>query len=232
MEIIYTSRLQPDILLLGHLRLSEPVIFLTDLLMGFVCCRSFLYLKRKAQPDRATLLYQWFFFSMCASAVVGGIFGHLLQDYVSYHYRLAGWIFALCATALLAQASLERGRCQMAPNIYRLLTGLNVLLLIISAATLSHTHWFPIVEMHTAFGLITIVGITEARSLVRGSNKTALYLLAGLPFAIAAVAAHIVRFSPGGIWFNFFDVGHILLCGTFYCFFLGAKHHQHVSVFQ
>lgn len=225
MEIIYTTRLQPDIVLFGNIRLCEPVIFLTDLLMALVCCLSFIHLRKIPHRDRVGILHQLFFLSMSGSALLGGLFGHLLQHYFSEKYRMAGWIFALLSTALLVQSSIERIGPGKPRASYRFWTGLNVFFLMAAIFFLWQTRWFPIVEMHTAFGLLTIVGVVETYLVYKHADKTARYLLAGLPFAMAAALAHLLRFSPGGVWFNFFDVGHVLLCGTFYCFFLGAKHY-------
>jgi hypothetical protein len=223
MEVIYTSGIQPD-LILGGVRMCEPVIFLTDLLMFLVCFTAWNKLTKRPAFDRPEQLFRLFFVFMACSAIISGFFGHLLLHYVPFTYKLPGWVFSLFATAALAQASVERSRQVIKPSTYLFLTVINVIALSAAVWAVCDTLWFPAVEIYSAFGLLCLMGALELSLLQKSKDQSSKMLLLGLPFALLAVLAHVLRISPG-IWFSFFDIGHVLLCATFYCFYLGASKH-------
>jgi len=229
MEVIYTTRIQPEIDF-GGIRFCDPVIFLTDLLMCFVCFWALNALNKHPALDRTEWLYRSFFICMGCCTFLSAFFGHLLLHYVPISYKIPGWLLSLLATASIAQASVERSRSFFADTTYCVLSGINVLALLVAAWAVYVTKWFPAIEIYSAFGLLALMATIESALLYKFNNPSAKLLLLGLPFALLAVLAHVLHISIGR-WFSAFDIGHVLLCGTFYCFFLGAeKRFTHQSI--
>jgi hypothetical protein len=72
---------------------------------------------------------------------------------------------------------------------------------------------FLYAEFYMAYTYLLILGISEFRMLRKYKNRSSHLLLLSLGFVIAAAIAHASKFSLG-IWFTYFDIGHVLVCGS------------------
>ena len=224
MEVIHPDQLQPDILV-GGLRIGEPVVSLTAVLMALVCLYAWFRLGAVGGADKLLRLYRLFFICMAVSGLIGGLLGHAFLYRFPFFVKMPGWISGIVAVACLGQVSIERLR-QFKPDApHRLWSAVNIGVALLALGVLCATRWFPIVEFHTAFGLLGVVGSIELGLWRRVNLRSSLFLLGSIPFAILAAGVHAVKFSLGP-WFTFFDIGHLLVCGTFWMIYQSALLHE------
>jgi hypothetical protein len=119
----------------------------------------------------------------------------------------------------------ERSRPILSNTGYLWLSRLNFTIMLFALSVIYVLQWFPIVEIYMAFGLLGMMGGLETRLLRQENDTASRFFLMGIPFSILAALVHIFRFSLGK-WFCFFDIGHLLVCGTLYYFWLGAQKHR------
>lgn len=211
MEVIDTPNFQHDISLYG-VRVGEPVITLTSLLITLVC--GYCWWRLRKQPDTdAVRLTRLFFLFMGASTLIGGLVGHAFLYLLPFGFKIPGWLLGMVAASALAQASIVRSEDLLSARTKRFFTGLNIGGFAVLLVAVVSTLWFPIVEIHSAFSLLVIVTSLEIfrwRSIKDPGSALILY---GILMAVAAVLVHILKWSLG-VWFTFFDIGHLFLCGT------------------
>jgi hypothetical protein len=212
MEVLYTNNFQPDIVLYGY-RIGEPIITLTALIVSALCCWCYLPLRQQRPADDALRLSRLFFLLMSASTLIGALVGHALLYCLPFAFKVPGWALGMLAASALAQASVARVAGEGLYGWRRPLTYLNAAGFGLALWFVLATLWFPAVEIHTAFCLLLFVGGLEAWRWWRSRARSSFYLLCGIGFAVLAALVHALHWSISP-WFCFFDIGHLLLCGT------------------
>lgn len=221
MEVVYTENFQPDLSIWG-LRIGEPVITLTSVLVAFFCFYAWVRLGKIAHAGDAHRLFRVFFILMGFSTLIGGIVGHAFMHQLPQVFKTPGWVLGMIAVSAFEQVSILRARSFLKPGSIRLLNWINVTELGIALSFVFVTLWFPAVEMHSAFGLLLVVLPLETRMYFKNKSVVSEYTLAGIGLLVASVSIHILKISAG-IWFCFFDIAHLLMCGAIWMFMRGAE---------
>ena len=221
MEVLPTTNFQPDLVVSG-LRLGEPVIALTGLLVMLVCFYAWLRLGKRTERDDALRLSRIFFLLMGLSTFIGAVVGHLFLYCLPFAYKAPGWMLSMVALSALEQASIVRARPFLPAGWGRVLGWINIAELTLALWFVTATLWFPGVEMHSAFGLLLLIAPLEGWLFFKTRNPGSRYILLGILFLVAGVVLHILKVSLG-IWFSYFDLAHLLMCGAIWYFMLGAE---------
>ncbi len=223
MEVLPTTNFQPDIVLAG-LRIGEPVIALTGILVTLVCFYAWNRLGKLAEKDDALRLSRIFFLLTGLSTLVGAIVGHCFLYCLPFAFKAPGWILGMIAVSAMEQASIVRARPFLNAGWGRALSWLNIGELILALWFVSATLWFPGVEIHSAFGLVGIVAPLEALIFFKTRHSGSKLVLWGILGLFAAVLIHILKFSLG-VWFSFFDIAHVFMALAIWYFMLGVEQH-------
>ena len=134
----------------------------------------------------------------------------------------------MIAVSALEQASIVRAKPFLGAGWSKALSWLNIAELIVALCFVTGTLWFPGVEMHSAFGLLGIVAPLEIYMFLKTKNPGSRGLLTGILFLVGAVLVHILKISLG-VWFSFFDIAHLIMCGAMWYFMIGAEKHAVVN---
>lgn len=220
MEIIPTTNFQPDIVL-GGLRLGEPVIAFTSLLVSLVCFYAWVQLKKLDHQDDVLKLSRIFFLLTGFSTLIGSIVGHAFLYAVPFEFKLPGWMLGMIAVSALEQASTIRAKAFLGEKTAKFIGYLNIAELTLAMWFLSTTLWFPVVEIHSAFGFLLIVMPLEIMLWVKSRNPASRDILQGILWLVAAVLVHILKISFG-VWFCYFDIAHLFMCAAMWKIMQGA----------
>ena len=212
MEVIITDNYQPDLMFYG-LRIGEPVIAFTGVLVSLVCFYAWLRLGKINPKEDSLKLSRGFFFLTGLSSLIGGLFGHAFLYALPQGSKLPGFFLAIIAVSTLAQASIVRTRSLLGSNLAKFLTYLNIFELTLALWIISTTIWIKIVEIHTAFGFLLIIMPLEILLLVKTNAKRSREILWGILLLVGAVSAHIFKISFG-VWFSYFDVAHLFVAAA------------------
>ena len=206
-----THYLQPDLYIEG-VRVTEFSIALTSVLVTLVCWYAWVRLGRQTRTDE-NRLFRIFLLLMGFSTLIGGLAGHAFLSYLPFIFKTPGWGLGMLAVSALEQASIQRAKPYIGERWARILLIVNIVELTIVLCLVFVTLWFPLVEIHSAFGLVLIIGTLEGWMFYKTRRRSSLYMLYSILFAAAAAGAHVAKISPN-TWFTFFDIGHVLMCGT------------------
>ena len=222
MEVLPTANFQPDIVLAG-LRIGEPVIALTSILVSMVC--FYAWVRLKAEGDDALKLSRIFFLATGISTFIGSLVGHAFLYAFPFAFKLPGWAMGMIAVSALEQAAVVKTRSIIGAKNARALFFLNITTLTIGLWFLSATLWFPVVEIHSAFGLLLVVAPLEILLWVKTRAQGSREILLGILLLVGAVVAHILKISFGP-WFCFFDVAHLFMAAAMWKIMQGAERHH------
>ncbi len=221
MEILPTHNFQPDVIIWG-LRLGEPVIAFTGLLVACVCFYAWYQLGKATEKTDALKLSRIFFLLTGFSTLIGAIVGHAFLYALPFAYKLPGWMLGMIAVSALEQASIVKARALLGGRLSKGLFYLNIMELTLALWFVSSTRWFPIVEIHSAFGFLLIIMPLEILLWAKTRSKASLEMLWGILWLVAAVLAHISKISFG-VWCSYFDIAHLFMCVAMWKFMLAAS---------
>ncbi|MEO6760424.1 MAG: hypothetical protein ABIO24_13280 [Saprospiraceae bacterium] len=212
--------LEPDLYIQG-VRFTEFSIALTSLLVTLVCLYAWLRLGRREQQGEHRLM-RFFFLMMGLSTLVGGLAGHAFLYCLPFVAKTPGWVLGMLAVSGLAQNTIQRVKPTLGDAKTLILTRINLTEFLVALGFLFSTLWFPVVEIHSAFCLLILVGSLEIWLYRKTNFRSSLYFLWSILFAVAAAGVHVAKFSLG-TWITFFDIGHVLMCGTIWMILRAAE---------
>jgi len=203
------------------LRIDEPIVTLTDLLVSVVCFVAAYKLHKSRKTERTFLYFKIYFFSMGLATLLGGIIGHAFLYAFSFYWKLPGWITSMISIMFVERAVIEHTKIWLKPKIVKVLSIINVIEFLTFLTLTIVTLDFFFVEFHSGYGLMFVVLFLEGYLFIKTKNKAGKYLLAGVAFAAVAALFFMTKTSPHR-WFDYLCVSHVLMAIAAWLFYLGA----------
>jgi hypothetical protein len=213
--------IQPSIDLLG-VKISEPVIALTDFLVVFVGIYAWWRLRKYDNKAEYIRFFRYFLFLTAISALFGAIFGHAFIHIFNFAGKVPSWVFSMFGVGCLAQASLLHTKNLYQSSIFRLLISSIWLMFGLFTVAALYFMKFLYAEVYIAYCYLFLLGISEFRYSKKNKDRSSRLLLLSLGFVIAAAIAQASKFSLG-VWFSYFDIGHVLVCGSIWYVMLAVE---------
>jgi hypothetical protein len=211
-------------IVLGGVKISEPVTTLTDLITGAISFYCFIKLRRVSGQSAGNLFFAYYFFFIGAavtySAVIGHAFFHLFNEY----WKIVGWMLGACAIFLFESAAIFRLRKTFPTSqAIRVASALPLLqLLVFIAFMISPSRSFSDVRINSAVGMIgfvlPIIGYLSYYHKHSGYKLIIFGILASL--APALIYYYEITVNK---WFNFHDISHVLMAGCTFIMYTGVK---------
>lgn len=203
------------------LRIDEPIVTLTDLMVSAVCFVSAYKLHQSGKTGRTFLYFKIYFFSMGVATLLGGIIGHAFLYAFSFYWKLPGWITSMISIMFVERAAIEHTRIWLKPGIIKVLGVINIIEFLTFLTLTIVTLDFFFVEFHSGYGLMFVVLSLEGFLFLKTRNEAGKYILAGIAFAAVAAIFFMTKTSPHR-WFDYLCVSHVLMAIAAWLFYLGA----------
>lgn len=203
------------------LRIDEPVVTLTDLLVSVVCFVAAWKIHKSGKPELTFLYFKIYFFSMGIATLLGGIIGHAFMYAFSFYWKLPGWISSMISIMFVERAVIEHTRIWLKPSLIKILGIINIIEFLTFLTLTIVTLDFFFVEFHSGYGLMFVVLSLEGFLFLKTRNKAGKYLLTGVAFAAVAALFFMTKTSPHR-WFDYLCVSHVLMAVGAWFFYLGA----------
>jgi len=200
-------------------RIDEPVVTITDLLVSVLCFIYAFKIHRWRKPERAFLYFKIYFFTMGVATFLGGIVGHAFLYTFSFYFKLPGWIMSMISIMFVERAVIEHTRIWLHESVIKTLRVINILeFLTFLTLTITSLNFF-FVEFHSGYGLMFVVLSLEGFLFLKTKNKAGKYMLTGVGFAAMAAIFFMTKTSPHR-WFDYLCVSHVLMAiaATFFYF--------------
>ena len=201
------------------IRIDEPIVTLTDLLVSVLCFVFALKIHQSGKKERTFIFFKIYFFTMGIATLLGGIIGHAFLYAFSFYWKLPGWIMSMISIMFLERAVIEHTRIYLKTSVVKVLGVINILEFITFLTLTIITLDFFFVEFHSGYGLMFVVLSLEGFLFLKTKNQAGKYMLAGVGFAALAALFFMTKISPHR-WFDYLCVSHVFMAiaATFFYF--------------
>lgn len=204
------------------IRIDEPIVTLTDLLVSVLCLIYFIRLHRQVRQNRSIVLFKFYFLTMSIATFLGGVLGHAFLYTLSLPYKLPGWIVSMFSIMLIERAVINHTRLLLKPRIIQILQIVNLAELATFMILSIYFLDFFFVEFHSGYGLMFVVLGLEGYLFFKTKNNASKNILVGIALAAIAALVFMNKLSPHQ-WFNHIAVSHVFMAFAAYFFYKGAS---------
>lgn len=207
---------------IGGIRIDEPIVTITDLLVSVACFIFAYQLHRSGKTAKATTFFKLYFLGMGIATVLGGLFGHAFLYALSWEWKLPGWVVSMFSIMMIERAAIDHTRLVFKPKIITILGYINIVEFLTFLTLTFYFMDFFFVEIHSGYGLMFVVLGLEGFLFLKTKNDASKNILFGI--GLAAIAA--LFFMNKWIiheWFNHIAMSHVLMTVAAYFFYQGAR---------
>ena len=216
-----------NIVYLWGIRIDEPVVTATDLLVSFLCFLYAYKIHKSGKSEKTFLYFKIYFFTMGIATFLGGLIGHaflyLFENFQGelFYWKLPGWIMSMISIMFVERAAIEHTRIYLSKTIVNSFKMINIIEFLIFLTLTITTLNFFFVEFHSGYGLMFVVLLLEGFLFYKTKNEAGKYILAGIGFAAVAALLFMNEISIHQ-WFNHISASHVLMAIAATFFYLGA----------
>jgi hypothetical protein len=204
------------------IKIDEPVVTLTDLLVSVLCFIFAYKIHNKNRSEKVFTYFKLYFLIMGIATALGGLIGHAFLYKLNFYWKLPGWITSMFSIMFVERAAIEHTRIQLSKQIVKILSILNILEFLTFLTLTIITLNFFFVEFHSGYGLMFVVLSLEGFLYVKTRNKASKFILIGVAFAAVAALFFMNDISIHQ-WFNHIAASHVLMAVAAWFFYIGAS---------
>ena len=206
---------------IAGLRIDEPIVTLTDLLVSFLCLYFFYKIQKSGKKEKAFIYFKIYFLNMGIATLLGGLIGHAFLYNFSFYWKLPGWIMSMISIMFVERAAIEHTRIWLSESMIKIFRVINILEFLIFLTLTILTLNFFFVEFHSGYGLMFVVFSLEGFLFLKTKNTASKYIIIGVGFAAIAALFFMNKISPHQ-WFNYLSISHILMAIAATFFYVGT----------
>lgn len=211
-------------IVVGGLRIDEPITTLTDFLFAAVCLFAF-FNTREHRQVKGPNLYRWFFLGTGISSLISALIGHAFLYRFGFGAKIIGWEANVLGASVAQFAAVYHAKNSISENTFRRLLVFNCLEVPVALILTAVVFSFVIVEIHTAYGLLGMVTVLEIIHYKKTGSLLSRNMLLGVGIAVLAVLVHVFKLACS-VWFNHMDLSHIIMCIAMYVMYRGVKYNN------
>lgn len=204
------------------IRIDEPIVTLTDLLVSFLCFLYFYKMSKSQKKGKFYTYFKYYFLVMGLATTFGGIIGHAFYYEFSKAWKLVGWVISMFAIMLIERAAIEHTKIILNKKYVKFLRNLNIVEFTIFLALTFYTLDFFYVQLHSGYGLMFVVFSIELLLFIKTKNEASKYIMAGIGFAALSALVFATEFSLHA-WFNYLSISHVLMAVATVFMYEGVK---------
>jgi hypothetical protein len=206
---------------LAGIRIDEPVVTFTDLIVSALCLYFFYRLQKSGKKETVFLYFKIYFLNMGVATLLGGLIGHAFLYNFSFYWKLPGWIMSMISIMFVERAAIEPTRIWLKESIIKIFRVINILeFLTFLTLTITSLNFF-FVEFHSGYGLMFVVLSLESFLFWKTKNSASKLMLIGVGFAALAALFFMNKISPHQ-WFNYLSISHVFMAIAATFFYLGT----------
>lgn len=207
---------------LSGLRIDEPIVSLTDLIVSFLCFWFFYKMHKQTNSSLAFTYFKYYFLIMGIATTFGGLVGHAFYYEFSKSWKLLGWVISMFAIMLIERAAIEHTDIILKRKYLKVLRIVNIVEFSIFLFLTLYTLDFFYVQLHSGYGLMFVVFTIEFLLFVKTKNEASKYIMAGIGFAALSALTFSTQFSLHP-WMNYLSISHIWMAVATVFIYLGVN---------
>jgi len=202
-------------------RIDEPIVTLTDLLVSFLCFLYFYKMHKNPVKSLSFTYFKYYFLIMGLATVFGGLVGHAFYYEFSKSWKLLGWVISMFAIMLIERAAIEHTDIILKKKYLKILRVVNIVEFSIFLFLTFYTLNFFYVQLHSGYGLMFVVLTIEFLLFMKTKNEASKYIMAGIGFAALSALTFSTQFSLHP-WMNYLSISHIWMAVATVFIYQGA----------
>lgn len=203
---------------LWDITLSEPNLFLTDMVIAGVAFTCFYKLKT-SKRNTTISAYCYFFLYTALSAIIAG-FGHLLTFYTDQYLKMFGWIFSLLANGYIIRACLPFISTDPQKKTWNTLV---IFKFIVCLLALLVSQKFIVITIDTVISIALIAFPFHFRQWQLTRQDAFKLFCLGVVFTMLTGIVGGLKLSISDSWFNDKDINHLIISGGLVIIYNGVK---------
>ncbi|MFK7925577.1 MAG: hypothetical protein AB8H47_26735 [Bacteroidia bacterium] len=211
-------------LTVADFRIQDPTTAFTDLILTAQCF-WYAWKLRENRLQNNILKYFWMYFALMGIAsLFGGILGHGIYYMVHPRWKLLGHAFIGSAVFCLQKSTLESLKERIQPKWKRIfdIAILTQLIIFLSVLIFSEEIHFNAVRNQSAIGLVAMVLPFHIWGNMLDARPGRKWVIGAILWSLVPAIVYSIEFSFSK-WFNYYDIGHVLLMVTFHFFYRSAQ---------
>lgn len=208
---------------IGNFEWREPVTTLTDFLTALVCFYAFYHFnKYKGEKSQSFVNYKFYFLFFAIGMTSAAWFGHGLQAYVGFNWKIIGWIMS--ATALLSMeiGSIKELKSIISDKVISILQILFVIQYIVMVTLMISSKNFVIPQLNSTISLILFVIPIQLIAYIKTKQKGHAYIFGAIIYGALPGLIYNNQISISK-WFNYHDISHVLMAIFMFIIFKGTS---------
>jgi len=204
-------------------KILEPIVVLTDIIVTIVCIWAFINLRKLDQGSAARKMMGWYIIVSGVSTTVGGLLGHgliYMSDFVTM--KFPGWILGMIGTHFFQKAALYNAEPVLQATTFKRLDLLISMLTAIGIGVLFYFKTFIIVEIYLGVGHLLIAMPLFIYYLNKSSDEASRLALIGIAVLASSLLVVIPKLSIGA-WISHHDIAHIIMAISIYMSYLAGR---------
>lgn len=208
---------------IGNFEWREPVTTLTDFLTALVCFYAFYqYSKYKGKQSQSFVNYKFYFLFFALGMTSAAWFGHGLQAYVGFDWKIIGWVMSSTAFLSLEIASIKELRKIIPNKITTLLKVLFVFQYIVMVTLMITSKNFMIPQINSTVSLILFVLPIQIIAYLKNKKKGHALIFGAILYGALPGFIYNNQISISK-WFNYHDISHVLMAIFMVVIFKGTS---------
>lgn len=208
---------------IGSFEWREPITTLTDLLTAFVCFYAFFKFKNYTGNKSISFsYYQYYFLFFALGMASAAWFGHGLQAYVGFNWKIIGWVMSATGFLLLEIGSLNELKSHL-PE--RLSNGFKIIFYvqyIVFVGLMILTKDFVIPQVNSTLSLILVVLPLQVYAYSKNKNKAHALVFGAILYGAIPGLVYNNQISLSN-WFNYHDISHVLMALFMVAIYIGTS---------
>ncbi len=216
--------MEQSFVILYGITLSEPVTFLTDMLITISCIYIYVRLRQLNENNLYARRWSLFFLYLGISTFIGG-FAHLFVQYTGKSLTLFSWLVSFASVFYAEKASiLTYNSNKFKSTMIYLIKSHTALLMLLAIFFID----FIYVKINSTIGIGIITLTSHIVKYTKEKNIGYIYIILGIFVAFSSSIIHTLKISISK-WVTYNDIGHLLLIICLYFLYIGIKK---VSLFK
>lgn len=213
---------ETNIIHIAGIRIDEPVVTLTDLLVAALCFIYFYKLQKAGKSEKVFTWFKYYFLLMGIATTLGGLLGHAFLYALSFGWKLPGWIVSMLAIMLIERGAIEHSGILFKEKMVKVLKVVNIIEFLVFLTLAITTLDFFFVEFHSGYGLMFVVLSFEGYLYLQTRNPASKNMLIGIGFAAIAALFFMNKWSLHQSM-NYIAISHLFMAVATFFIYQGVK---------
>lgn len=210
-------------LLIANFEFREPITTLTDFLTALVCFYAYYKLSKQKECNHPSFVnYKYYFLLFAIGMTSAAWFGHGLQSYVGFNWKIIGWVMSASALLVMEFGSIKELKNIITNKLLYIFYGIFIIQYIAMVSLMIITKDFSYPQINSTISLVLFVLPIHIIAHIKTKKTGHMYIYGAIIYGAipGLIYNNQIGFSK---WLNHHDISHILMSIFMFIVYMGVK---------